>query len=170
MDRFKTYGKESSRRPLEGQAPGQRHVQLYLVKETVLHRLGKARTEWQEAMNEQQFEQLLDFIVPGPKLLFQDTARSYCRIFWRSYNESILAAGYHCQEEEWRRKVLRLHVQWNCCRRVLWLLSHIRQRFRISWRFPQAKNSRPPHQSASRPPLWQKHRYQQLLCLKAGLL
>lgn len=123
-------------------------MQLYLVKETVLHRLGKARTEWQEAMNEQQFEQLLDSIVPGPKLLFQDTARSYCRIFWRSYNESSLAAGYHCREEEWRRKVLRLHVQWNCCRRVLSLLSHIRQRFRISWRFPQAKNSRPPHQSA----------------------
>lgn len=94
-------------------------MQLYLVKETVLHRLGKARTEWQEAMNEQQFDQLLDSIVPGPKLLFQDTARSYCRIFWRSYNESSLAAGYHCQEEEWRRKVLRLHVQWNCCRRVL---------------------------------------------------
>ena len=51
--KFETFGKEPWRQ-LEEQALEQRHmhvkVHLYLGKGTVLHRLGKARTEWQEAV------------------------------------------------------------------------------------------------------------------------
>ena len=67
--------REDSGRPLEKQAPKQRQMQLYLVKETVLHRLGKARTEYRVARSRRHLEKLLDSIVPRTKLLFQDPAR-----------------------------------------------------------------------------------------------
>ena len=46
---FETFKKDSWR-PLEEHAREQMHVQLYLEEEAVLHRLGKARTEWRKAV------------------------------------------------------------------------------------------------------------------------
>lgn len=52
MGRFETFRKEPWRQ-LEEQALEQKHVHvhLHLGKGTVLHGLGKARTEWQVVVN-----------------------------------------------------------------------------------------------------------------------